>query len=193
MRLEKEITASVIAGGKSRRFGRDKLLYKYRGKFLIEHVLDVLKSVFKDVVIIANDPGKLSYLDLPVYSDIIKGAGPIGGIYTALHYSGSGKTFCFAGDMPRLNSGLIKYMISVSEDYDIVVPKIGGNYEALHTIYGKECMPHIERSVSDGINKIINIFDSVRVKNVSGEEISRFTSAKDVFKNINYLEDIEPV
>ncbi len=191
MKQNNEITAFVIAGGKSKRFGQDKLLYEYRGKALIEHAIDVLKSIFADIVIIANDEVKFKYLELPVYPDIIPDVGPLGGIYTALDLSKTSKAFCFASDMPNLNPEFIEYMKSFSKDYDIVVPYINNYYEALHAIYSKNCLPLIKDNISNEDYKIIKIFNNVSLKRVEKEEIERFVKVEHIFKNINYMKDLE--
>ncbi len=70
------INAFVIAGGKSRRFGRDKALYPVDGVPLIERVLSVLGEVFTEIAIIADDNDRFSGLGIPCHTDIVKGWGP---------------------------------------------------------------------------------------------------------------------
>ena len=191
MSLNNDITAFIIAGGRSRRFGRDKLLHEYRGKPIIKHAVDSLASVFADIVIIANEVEKFSFLGLPVYVDIIQGIGPIGGIYTALSNLKTEKAFCFAGDMPNIDPGFIEYMIAVSGDYDVVVPHVDNYYEALHTIYSKRCLVLMKENISKGDYKIINLFDHCSIRRIEQAEIENHSSAKEIFKNINYINDID--
>ena len=185
------ITASVIAGGKSKRFGQDKLLYKFKGKPLIEYVISVLNPLFNDIIIISKENEKFSYLNIPVYPDIIPDLGPIGGIYTALSHSETDYIFCFAGDMPNLNPEFIKYMISVSADFDIVAPYYNDNYEALHSIYSKNCLPLLKERIGSGDYKVINIYKDAALRQVKKEEIEKFSNLELLFKNINYIDDLE--
>ena len=191
MNLNNEITAFIIAGGRSRRFGRDKLLHEYRGKPVIKHVVDSLAMVFTDIVIIANEIEKLSFLGLPVYADIIQGIGPAGGIYTALTHLKTGKAFCFAGDMPNIDPGFIRYMIEVSGDYDVVVPYIDNYYEALHSIYSKQCLILLKDNISKGNYQLIKLVERCFLKKIERTEIEAHSGVKDIFKNINYPDDID--
>jgi molybdenum cofactor guanylyltransferase len=186
----KDITAFVIAGGKSTRFGKDKLLYKIDGISLLEQVTNVLKNIFQNIIIIGNESEKFSYLGLESQQDMIQGVGPIAGIYTALMISKTEKNFCVAGDLPFLNPGLIEYMISVSADFDIIVPIINGYFESLHAIYSKNCIKFIDEIIAKGDNQIIKIYGKCRLKKVEEPEIKIFADPAHIFKNINYLEDL---
>jgi molybdenum cofactor guanylyltransferase len=191
MKKFQDITAFVIAGGKSTRFGKDKLLFEYNGIILIEHVLKVLKNIFSNIIIIANEKAKFSYLKIPVMPDVIPDIGPIGGVYSALTYSSTEEAFCFAGDMPFLNAEFIKYMITVSGNHDAVIPYYDNFYEALHAIYTKKCFNHLKDNIEKKNYQLIRIFEKCDIRKISREEIDRFVDPYEVFKNINYMDDLE--
>ncbi len=189
-----DITAFIIAGGKSRRFGEDKLLYEHKGITLVERVINTLNSVFKKIKIIANDKTKFSFLNIPVLPDIIPGIGPIVGIYSALEYSETHKAFCFAADLPFLNTDFIEYMISISDNFDITVPSmLNGYYEALHAIYTKECLERFKDNIISGKYKITDIYDKCNLRKVSETEILKFSDPARIFKNINFMKDLEEI
>lgn len=185
------VTAYIIAGGLSKRFGRDKSLYPYRGKPLIEHVLETLRSVFSDIGIIAADGDRFASLGVPVYPDSIPGLGPIGGIHTALLRSAAPKTFVVACDMPFLSAGFIRHMTGLCGGHDAVVPWVNGCFETLHAIYSRACLAPVERAIALGDRRIISFFGEVDVRRIDEEEIGRHADARLIFRNINYLEDIE--
>jgi molybdopterin-guanine dinucleotide biosynthesis protein A len=185
-----EISAFIIAGGKSSRFGEDKTLFKYRGRPLIELVVEAVRPVIPAIAIVADDVKKFGYLGLPCHRDIVAGLGPIGGIYTGLVKSGTGRTFMVAADMPHLNPDLIRYMISMSEGYDVTVPVVGDWYEPLHAIYSRSCRSAIERHLEKGDRQIITFFREVSLRKVTEDEIIKFTDPKRAFRNINYKSDM---
>ncbi|MFH0977090.1 MAG: molybdenum cofactor guanylyltransferase [Spirochaetota bacterium] len=187
----KNITAFVIAGGKSTRFGQDKLLYKLDGMPILERVTSILKKIFGRIIIIGDVSEKFGYLGFESHPDLIRGVGPIAGIYTALTISETEKNFCFAGDLPFLNADLIEYMISVSDNYDITVPVVKSYFEALHTIYSKNCLEYIKATVTEGNNKIIKIFEKSSLMKIEESAIIKFADPALVFKNINYIEDLK--
>ena len=185
------MSAFILAGGESKRFGRDKSLYIYKNKPLIEHVFDVLKTIFIDISIISNDYDRYSYLRLPSFPDNINGKGPLIGIHSALCHSKTSNAFIVACDMPNIDSKFIKYLISISMGFDVIIPYINNNYEPLHAIYSRDCIVHIKKQIEDGERKISSFFDKVTVKKINKEVIDQYADCTHVFKNINFLKDLE--
>ncbi|MBP7738703.1 MAG: molybdenum cofactor guanylyltransferase [Spirochaetes bacterium] len=186
-----DISAFIIAGGKSSRFGEDKAVFLYHGKPLIEHVIEAIRPVFNRIAIIGDDAEKFDYLGLPSHRDIVPGIGPLGGLYTALRVADTGRIFIFACDMPGLNTGLIRHMIELSENVDVVIPFIGGFYEPLHAIYSKSCIAPMETLIQEGKRQIFRFFDQVTVRQVTADEIRAYADPEAVFRNINYRIDAE--
>lgn len=186
-----DISAFIIAGGKSERFGQDKTLYEYRGKPLISRVYDAIEPVFENISVVANDSEKLAFLGLNVYPDIIPGLGPIGGIHTALKLSSTDRIFVFAADMPYLNSDFIRYMTEIPDFYDVIVPAPDGYFEPLHAIYSAKLISLIEYQINEGSSKISNLFNSDDVRVITDDEIIFYDDSYKLFANINRLEDVK--
>ena len=82
------ILAVVLAGGKSKRFGRDKSQVKLGDKMLIDYILNEIKDIYKDILIVTNEPIKFLDLDnISLTSDIQKGLGPLGGVFSAMRWA----------------------------------------------------------------------------------------------------------
>jgi molybdenum cofactor guanylyltransferase len=189
--IPNDISAFIIAGGKSSRFGEDKALFKYRGRPLIEHVIEALLPVFTRIAIVGNNAEKFKYLGFPTFDDIITGIGPLGGVHSALHNAATERVFIFACDMPGLDSGLIQSMIELSDNFDVVVPVINGFYEPLHAIYSKSCIAPIDKLVQDGERQIFRFFEQVAVRPVTADEIRVYADPETAFKNINFRNDAD--
>ena len=81
------ILAVVLAGGKSKRFGRDKSQVKLGNKILIDYILTEIIDFYKDILIVTNEP--IKFLDsnkISIVNDIKKGLGPLGGIFSAMKW-----------------------------------------------------------------------------------------------------------
>ncbi len=137
------ITGIILSGGKSSRYGMNKALAPFNGTTIIEKVVTVMNSVFHKTILITNDPEEYASLNLPVYQDIVKGIGPVGGIFTGLESMPDPRGFVVACDMPFLNPDLIRYMVSRKSGFDAVVPKVGWKIESLHALYHRDCLPAI--------------------------------------------------
>lgn len=120
--LSKEpfMTGVVLVGGKSRRFGRDKVLSEFKGTPLLDHVVGVLRPLFDEVILVGHRRKGLERHR--VFEDIRPGCGPLGGIYTALHATSAEHCFVCAADMPHMNPGFISHMTSLADDHDIILP-----------------------------------------------------------------------
>lgn len=186
-----EISAFIIAGGKSTRFGEDKALFIYRGKPLIEHVIERIRPVFEKIAIVADDSEKYAYLGFPCHVDIIPGLGPLGGLYTALKRADTDAVFVFACDMPECSRELIRYMIRESAGCDATVPVKHEYHERLHAIYRKSCIGAIEKRINDGQRQFSSFFEDIAIREIRDDEIWKFGDPDIVFRNINYRRDAE--
>lgn len=186
----KGITGIILAGGKSGRYGKNKALVKMNGTRLIESVIRVMEPAFERLIIITNTPHEYAYLQLPMYEDLIKGLGPIGGILTGLEAILDESGFFVACDMPFLNGKLIRHMAEMREGFDVVIPKIDWKIETLHAIYCKSCLPAIRELIDAHEYQIIKIFHKVSVRYVEEEEIRIFDPKLRSFINVNRPEEL---
>ena len=106
-----KMTAVILAGGKSSRFGRDKSLLTVDGRLLLERSLDNWGSLFAEVIIVSESGGKFSFLkDVKETADIYRGRGPLGGVHAGLKLSSSPWSFVAACDMPHIDKELIAHL-----------------------------------------------------------------------------------
>ena len=184
------VTGVILAGGKSSRYGRNKALEQINGIRLIEKVIDLIRPVFHRLIIITNTPHEYEYLQLPMYEDLIKGLGPLGGIYTGLQAIVDEAGFFVACDMPFLNIDLIRHQVRVWDDFDAVVPRIDWKIETLHTLYGKQCLFPIKELIDMGECQILQLMHKIRVRYVDEDEVRGFDPQLRSFFNINRPQDL---
>ena len=189
----KDVTGVILAGGKSSRYGTNKALAKINGIPLIENVIRVMRSLFQDLVLITNTPDEYAYLELPMYEDLIKDLGPIGGIYTALNSITNDAGFFVACDMPFLNPDLIRHLVGIRADFDVVVPEISGKMETLHALYSGRCIPAVRKLIDVHVYQTIRIFPEVSVRYLKENEIRRFDPELKSFFNVNRPEELKEV
>lgn len=192
--MQKDITGIILAGGKNSRMGANKAFLKIDGVRLIEKTLDVYRRIFNEIIIVTNDP--LSYMefaDAAIVTDIYKGKGPLGGIYTGLFYAKNDYAFVSACDMPFLNMDFILYMIEHTGRHDVIVPELSEGFQALHAIYSRNCLAPIKRMIDADELKIIEFYKKVRLLSLSEEKIKPFEKNGRFFLNINTPEDFENI
>jgi molybdopterin-guanine dinucleotide biosynthesis protein A len=155
-----KITGIVLAGGKSSRMGYDKGLAKVGERKMIELVIQSLKKVCDEIIIISNT-NAYNYLDIPVYVDLIKDCGPIGGIFTGLFHSQSDRNLIVACDMPFVSDKLLNTIIDNCENTKIVIPSINGQLEPLCGYYHKDIILKLKSFIDlneYSVHKIIKHF-----------------------------------
>lgn len=183
--LIKVVTGLILAGGKSSRFGKNKALVEVGGVRLIERVIRVMGSVFQQLIIVTNTPDEYAYLELPMIEDLIKGLGPLGGLYTGLESISTEAGFFVACDMPFLSEPLIRHILEFRDEFDVILPKIDWKIEALHGLYNKSCLPAIRELIDSQQYQVIRFFTKMRVKYLGEAEIRKYDPELKTFFNIN--------
>jgi molybdopterin-guanine dinucleotide biosynthesis protein A len=186
----KNVTGLILLGGKSSRYGSNKALVEIEGVRLIERVVGVMKSIFHRVILLTNTPEEYTYLRLPMVEDLIKGLGPMGGIYTGLMTMSDETGFLVACDMPFLSGKLIRHMVEVRDDFDTVVPRMDWMLEPLHALYSKKCIPVIREAIEERQYQIAKCFAGMRVRYVDEEELRLWDPDLRSFFNINKPQDL---
>lgn len=113
------------------------------------------------------------------------------GIFTGLVSSKYRYNLIVACDMPLLNRDLVKYIISVAKDFDVVVPRLGRHLEPLQAIYAKDCIFEIEKLLAQDRLKVDSLFSRVRTRFVESTEMEHFDPAQLSFMNINTPADLK--
>jgi molybdopterin-guanine dinucleotide biosynthesis protein A len=180
-----EITGIILAGGKSSRYGQDKALAEINGIRLVERVIAVMGPIFKQLIIISNNPDNYAYLQVPVFRDMIKGVGPLGGISTGLEVISADAGFFVACDMPFLNPDLVRHMVKIKGRFDAVIPRVGWRIESLHALYRKTCLPSIKQLIDSQEYQVFKFSKKIRARFLGEEEIRVFDPQLRSFFNVN--------
>ena len=185
------VTGVIQAGGKSTRMGgRPKALLELGGWRIIERVLDAVRPVVDDVLIVTNTPDLYGFLGVPMVPDAYPEHGSLGGIFTGLAAASGDAVFTVACDMPFLHPGVARLVIGRAGQGDVVIPRVGEQLETLHALYAKACLPHIEARLKAGRLKIVGFFEDVRVVEVDEAEVARHRAPDVVFMNVNTPDEL---
>lgn len=147
------VIAAILSGGKATRFGgQPKGLLRIRGRRIIDHQLEQLRSVFERVVIITNDPDPWASLGVPLVPDRQPGAGPLAGIEAALLSLtvGEDAAVCLGGDMPFIRTAVLRLLVETAPRASVVAPWVAGRPEPLCARYGRTCLAAIGARLAQG-------------------------------------------
>lgn len=189
-----DITGIILAGGLSSRLGRDKAFETIKNRRLIDLVSAVLGKVCRDEIIITSAERYHSFIDAglspAVIIDELPGKSSIGGVYTGIRYMKTYYCIVVACDMPFINEALLKYMLSISDGYEAVVPRLDGVLQTLHAVYSKSCLNALKTSIDSGRLSLWRVLKCVNTRFIEEEEYSRFDHGKLSFFNINAPADL---
>jgi len=180
-----EISAGILAGGASTRMGQDKALLDFRGKPLIVHQLEILRPLFDEVLIGANDPAPYAAFGARVVPDLLDEPCALAGVHALIAHATTPYVFVIACDLPFLNPDLIRRLIKPREGVDVVLPVSSKGPEPLHAVYSRTCLPAIEAAAAQATWKMTGFMKNVRVARVSIREADWKVDGRSPFLNAN--------
>jgi len=177
-----------LAGGGSRRLGRDKALLTLAGETLLARAVRTLAQVTDEQFVVGPET-RAAATAARIVPDLRPGCGPLGGIYSALLATTAAHVLVVACDMPFLNAELLSYLLLLREDWDVVLPRVACREQQLHAVYAASCREPIRRRLEAGDLRVDCFFDEMRVRLVEAGELRRFDPELRSFYNVNTVED----
>lgn len=191
-----KVTAILLAGGKSSRMGADKSLMDYKGKKLIQHVVDALRPFSVEIVVVANNLDKYSFLENVVFiKDFILDKGPLVGMISGLESIKTDWAFVTSCDTPFLKGELIDYLWKKKEGLG-VIPFANNYFEPLLGLYKKNIALKAKNhfNLKDGsINSFLKVmYEDGLIFKIEKEEIVKAFEKK-IFINVNDRETYDSI
>ncbi len=188
----RDVSAFILAGGKSTRMGTDKAFVEYEGRTLLLRALDLARSVISGVWVVGSKEKFAGFA--PVVEDVFRECGPLGGIHAALQASPTELNLMLAVDMPFVSPAFLQYLITQARsapDAAVIVPRNDGRRQPLCAIYRREFAAVAERALRDRRNRIDRLFEEVRARVIEQEELERAGFSSAIFRNLNTPEELE--
>jgi molybdopterin-guanine dinucleotide biosynthesis protein A len=198
-----DVTGIILAGGKSTRMGRNKSLLNLNGKTVIERVVDLMKSLFQNVILITNTPEEYEFIRLPKYRDVYEYKGPLAGIHSGLLHSETERNFIISCDIPLMKAEMIRYIVDYETDKPVTVCRADGFIQQLAGKYSKSVLPEAEKSLKNyetelrGAHqtkrrcKVLSLLDTVGAEIINAEELDLYDEY--LFFNMNRPDDYEKI
>ena len=188
------ILGTVLAGGKSQRFGEDKSQVKLEGKLLLDYILSEISSEFREILIVSNN--KIAFKNsekISIIEDFKKGLGPLGGVLSAMKWvKENNKNYewisTFPADTPFFKKEILQKFYNEIEIEKSRLFFIKSN-NTRHNIFGLwsiNLLDKLEEDLNRGDRKVELWANSVGVKVIDMD----FKNV-DPFFNINTKQDLE--
>ncbi len=184
--FRREAAAIVMAGGQSRRMGRDKTLLRVGGKPMVQRVIERVGPLVSQVLVSANDPAKFAFLGLEVVPDREPGHGPLMGLVSTLPRSRYDLNLVLSCDVPGIPPVVLRELLRIARGgADVVVPVTAeGFYEPLCAVYRKRAVPVLEGLLAGGMRSVHKALHHLSLAEVPVADLASW-------QNLNTLADLQ--
>lgn len=186
------LTAAIIAGGKSRRFGSPKALAVLRNITLIDYAIHTARAISEEIVISYGEDNLFAGKTIPVIQDLIPGCGPLGGIYTVLLHAKTPWVAALPCDLPLLDSRVYEVLFAARRDDCPVVALSERGVEPLVSIWPQNLAEVLREFIQNGeftMYKVVRELKAVEVDIPS--QLPGYRA--EFFLNVNREEDLDRI
>jgi molybdopterin-guanine dinucleotide biosynthesis protein A len=174
----------ILAGGLSRRMGRDKAALPAGDGTLIEHLARRLAPVVEETIV-AGGSGRYHIPGVAMVDDRFPGLGPLAGIHAGLLAARSPHVWVVGCDLPDADPALAALFLGLAGDVDAVVPRIDAEPQGVCALYDPALAPRIEHLLNAGERSIKSLLAASNVRYVTAEELRAADPELRSFRNIN--------
>ncbi len=182
-----ELTAYILAGGKSSRMGMTKGLCKLDNSYFVERIIKQI-SVFTDNIFLNTSLDDYNFLEIEKVEDIYKDKGPVGGIYSVLKHSKTKYNLIFSCDVPLINSNLIEVLINDNSDNDVVQLATKDRNMPLIAKYHKRVELFFLNKINNNELRLNKVLKELKVKTIIVSENEEY-----LLQNINNIDELKQI
>lgn len=189
--MAETISGILLAGGMSRRMGRDKALMELRGERIAARLIRELRAVADEALIVGHAPERFAGLDARIIPDDAPGCGIVGGVAAGLRAM-RGELGVVAGcDMPFLNARLFAHLIARVGGADGAILETADGLEPLCAVYHRRIESELRAMIREGDLAARRIAARTNLRRVAAEELRSAGIDPRRTHNMNTPEDAE--
>jgi len=185
----------VLCGGKSTRMGAAKALLPFGPETMLQRVVRLLGTTVSPIVAVAARDQELPALpaDVIVTRDEREGRGPLEGLRAGLKAlpASVDAAYVTSCDVPLLEPAFVEHMLALLDEHDIAVMEIDGFTHPLSAVYRRRVLPQVEALLAQDRLRPVFLFDAVRTRRVSPDEMRVADPDLRTLRNLNTREDYE--
>ncbi len=185
-------TGVILAGGLNTRFsGQNKAFVRVGGRRIFDHIHDLFKDLFEEIILVTNDPLQYLEWDLSMTTDIFSIRSSLTGIHAGLFCATHPHAFLIACDTPFLKKEMVELILDrIEPNTDVIIPETSAGLEPLCAAYSKRCLKPMEQQLVEEKLKIQGFFEKVRVKKIPEDRLRKADPDLTSFFNINTPDDL---
>ena len=163
----------ILAGGQSRRMGRDKAMLPWGEETLLQRLIDRY-SVLGPVAVSVDRPGRFNFRGAMELCDIWPGMGPVNGLVSAFSDTDAELIFLTATDIPNGSASLAQRLSQLVSGHDACVILSGGEPEPVFAVYSRSCLAAAAENMQAGMRSFRQLFRRLDVKILTAADLPDF-------------------
>jgi molybdopterin-guanine dinucleotide biosynthesis protein A len=180
----------ILAGGLSRRMGRDKAVLPAGDGTLIGHLARRLAPVVEETIVAGGSGGR-TLPGVTVVEDRFPGMGPLAGIHAGLLAARTPLAWVVGCDLPDADPGLAALLCGLADDFEAVVPWIDAEAQGVCAVYQRALASRIDAMLRAGERRVSTLLDRSNVRYVTAEELRVVDPELRSFRNLNTPADYQ--
>lgn len=185
------MTGLVLAGGASRRMGRDKALLELDGEPLVRRAVATLRRCCGRVLVASGDGTRLPDVGDAQVADAVAGEGPLGGLVAGLAAARTPLVAVVAVDLPFADAGILRVLADHWGGEPAVVPTVAGRAQPLHAVYATAAAGALRRCLDDGRRGVTDVVTSLGARLVDERGWSHRDPTGRFATNLNSPADLD--
>ena len=182
------ISAFILIGGKSERFGSEKWRANINGKSVLDRIWDACMH-FEDRVVIGKEKPK-NFIK-PFICDQLEIQAPINGLYTAIQHTEHDWIQLVSCDLPLIEADVFQMLWnSNAQESDIVIPFSNNRYQVTCALYHKRTLNYLESAINENDFSLLSLIKNLKITKVNFNSDKRFwnmNTKKNLGEISNYL------
>ena len=176
--------AVILAGGMSRRMGRDKAALPFGEETMLSHLVHTYQPYFDLTAVSLNTPGRFDTAGAMEVVDRRPGEGPMAGLEAAFLDTGADVIFLTGTDLPFGDPALARFLVDSLGKHDICLIRSEKGPEPLFAVYSSRCLSAIQKSLEEGRRSMYGVIGQMDTLELSAEELKQFDIAR-ILSNVN--------
>lgn len=188
----RHLTAAIIAGGNSRRFGSPKALAVLGNITLIDYAIQTARAISEEIIINYGEENLFTDKAIPVVQDVLPGCGPLGGIYSVLLHANTPWIAALPCDLPLLNFRVYEVLFAARREHRPAAALSEQGIEPLVSIWPRDLSEPVGEFIR---NRKFALHEVVReLKAVEVDIPSMLPNYRaEFFLNVNREEDLDRI
>ena len=183
-----DISAGILAGGQSTRFGSPKALHIISGESMLKHAITVAEQISDEIVLSTGSNMELRDISLPCVRDSVGNCGPISGLHALLKHIQSPWLAVLPCDMPLLRAEIYHFLMAQRTGDHPVFALSARGPQPLVAIWPKSALATVEKKIREERYSLLKLGMALGSRHI--DIPNTLTDNQRAFLNINHRSDL---